>query len=261
MSMDWFDDGFDGDVKGGRSSSSKNAFRFFIKRGEEDKKVNLMFLDDVVNGHDFEVEGKDDPVTVCPPFKVKEHRYKANGHYNNWATCLATKGEPCPMCQAGDTPALTGFMTVIDYSRYTDRSGSEKRYSKKLYPVKTSHAMWKRLKHLREEAENMRGMRVKVCRLGQMSCPAGTDILKSKLCDIDDELDKIKQTGGFDEETMEYFSQPFNYLQELAPGSVEEYKHIVATSPTFASKGDQYNKGEFDDDGFDDFGDKGEIEF
>jgi hypothetical protein len=110
-----------------RQEAAQRTFRFRISQDDLDTEHQITFLDG-----DLDDEG----LLVIPTWF--EHTVKVAG---NWTNLVCTGGkEPCPICEAGNTPALVGGLTVIDHTPYTIKNGKNEgkviEKSRKLFVAK-----------------------------------------------------------------------------------------------------------------------------
>src|SRR5690606_12262234 len=77
---------------------------------------------------------------------VYEHNFQLGGSWKNWLSCLEPLGIPCPLCQwananNGQFARYKGaFFTIIDTSKFKDRSGKERVNERRLLVAKKDTA-------------------------------------------------------------------------------------------------------------------------
>lgn len=182
-----------------QEASDPRKYRFFMKKGNSTK---VIFLDDLL-------------------FPVKEHRYKANGHYNNWETCVRDIEGECPLCEADNRAYLALVTTIIDLTPYEKKDGTQVLASKKLMVVK--HGGAEKLLRRQKNLGTLVGKKFELFRSNDPKGEAtGTDIDYEK----DVELDALKQYApeGIDPEE---WLKPFDYKEIFAPKSVVELRKSI----------------------------------
>jgi hypothetical protein len=93
-----------------RQAESDTMWRFWMK-GNTDATIVFLDGDLITEGPQ---EGKLDVVTF------REHTTKHKGKWYN-VVCTEDAGDPCPLCEADDTPALVAPFTVIDTRKIEGR--------------------------------------------------------------------------------------------------------------------------------------------
>lgn len=95
-----------------RQSDSKNRVRrFWLQRGTE-RRVTFLDGDLDENGELLMTTGY-------------EHNLYMNGRWNNFFICTGNEDEPCPICEEGKVASYIAVFTVIDHTKFTDRTGKE----------------------------------------------------------------------------------------------------------------------------------------
>ena len=93
-----------------RKQEQGRLWRFRMPEGEERK---ITFLDGDID---------DDGMLDINMFY--EHTIRVNGTWENFVCTADTDtSQPCPICEAGNTPSLVGVMTVIDHSEHKIKKG------------------------------------------------------------------------------------------------------------------------------------------
>lgn len=180
------------------------------KRAANQDKVFRFWMPPKTSGHITFVDNPVHPSGFKLPFAYLEHNPFLNGSYKNWFTCPGE--DSCPLCKAGNRPALVAAYTIIDHSEWDDRSGKHHKDEVKLYIVKS-----KVLKVLRKAATkkgSLRGWFVEVSRTDDLSPNTG------------DQFDFEKQVE------LPTTIQPFDYPTILAPKSLDELSELVADLKT-----------------------------
>ena len=120
-------------------------FRFGIPKDELDKDYLITFLDG-----DLDEDGE-----FNPPL-WEEHTVPKNGGYENVVCTKQVEGS-CPICDAGDNPALCGALTVIVHTPYKIKKGKRQGETitdrRQLYVFKTTT-----LKQLQKQANKRGGL-------------------------------------------------------------------------------------------------------
>lgn len=154
--MSWYSTGEQADKKSAdeldrqqvaREEASKNRFyRFWMPAGAEQ---HITFVDAAVAAEGYDL-----------PFVFYEHQLKLNGDWKNWFTCL---GEGCPLCAAGDRPALVAAYTIIDHNEWKDKKGNVHKDELKLFMAKPAVNKMLR-KAASKKGGSLRGWRAEVVR-------------------------------------------------------------------------------------------------
>lgn len=193
------------------SNRNPKNFRFFVKKGNS---TNIILLDDLL-------------------FPVYEHRFKKDGHYNNFETCTKELEGECPLCESDNKPYLAMVTTIIDLTPYERKDGTKVEASKKLMVVKKGNAE----KYLRRQ-KNMGTLVGKKFNVYRSSDPkgeaTGTDLEYEK--DVDIEILKQFAPDGVDPNE---WLQPYDYKELFAPKSVAELRNIIGLSDPIGSEDSQ----------------------
>jgi hypothetical protein len=205
--------------------------RFWVPK---DGETTITFLDGKLNS-----DGLLDVVSY------HEHRVFANGHWRNFFPCTAAE-EPCPICEQDNQPTLVTVFSVLDHSKWKDRSGKVHRHERKLFVAKRDTV--KRLQKLASKRGGLAGWRVSVSRLGDRSPEVGTDFdfvekvnLKALAAELKLKPDDVRP---FDyDEVIPYFSA--DELRDAGFGG-----HVVGQQDTRALR--KQGKAQTTDDDDDD---------
>lgn len=188
------------------------------------------------------------------PITLYEHNPKINGEWKNWITCLTGIYEPvCCEKLGAKSKYYTGYWTVVDCTKWTDKKGNTHQYELKFFPGK--HKTVKRFE-MRTQTKPITGILWKSTRLDDKSPNVGDEF--EQLRDVDPvklfELANFKgknlkemyaKANSGDADTlkwlMRYFQvqkdeggklipklTPFNYEELLAPKSPAEVRSILA---------------------------------
>lgn len=195
-----------------REEAKKAREEGYIKRwwmpatpADEDG-AHLVFIDDLKHPEGFST-----------PFTYEEHNLHLNGHWRNWFTCLAGQkdddGKPivCPICASGDKPALVAAYTVMNKDSYPKKDGSTGNPDgNELCLFVCKSQVQKTLRRAAKKRKGLRGWQVELTRTSGEAPNTGDNF-------------------EFDEKvTLPKDVQPFNYLEILAPKTVEELEKILS---------------------------------
>jgi len=119
----WFDRGVNREKIQAEKAKSVKTFRFFLAKGEE---ARVVFMEE-------------------EPIAIAEHTIRfpspsGKTIYRHY-TCRRVIGGRCPLCEAGDEPRYTGFMSIIDLRGYEGKNGKVP-YTRKVFPMSTSVLEW-----------------------------------------------------------------------------------------------------------------------
>jgi len=165
--------GVDTDMKGDPSTGAGASLRYWMPKGSE---KNVIFLTD----------GNAAPV-------LWEHQIRLGGKWTNWCSCVRPLGVKCPVCDwadthSGDFRRYKGmYFTVIDTSKFTDKSGVERGNLKKLLCAKKDSAEILKRKYVScvERGDGLRGAMFKVYRANSdKSAAIGSDFEFIKMVDM-----------------------------------------------------------------------------
>jgi hypothetical protein len=196
------------------NSKNPKNYRFFMKKGTE---TSVVFIDDLL-------------------FVVNEHRFKKDGHYNNFETCVKDVEGECLICDADNRPYIAWVTTVIDLTPYTKKDGTEVTVSKKLMVVKQGGA--EKLLRRQKKMGTLKGKKFTLSRSSDPKGEAtGTDIEFDK--DVD--LDQLKQFApeGIDQDE---WITPFDYKELFKPKSIKELRQEMGISPPVGSDDDHFEQ-------------------
>lgn len=111
-----------------KQEAAGKAFRFRLPyKPGEDNETQLTFLD-----------GELDDDGILDIQYYREHTVKKDGY---WQNILCTDDEEgyCPICEKGENSSvLVGYLSVLDHTPYTTKSGDQITISKKLFVAKRS---------------------------------------------------------------------------------------------------------------------------
>jgi hypothetical protein len=108
--------------------------------------------------------------------QIMEHQVRANGRWDNFATC---PGPECPVCAAGDTPYLVAFWTIIDRTQYVGKD--DKTYKDQVRLFAAKQKVMEKLRRRSEEliaggyAKGLQGIVVQVFRGDDKTPGSGDD--------------------------------------------------------------------------------------
>ena len=126
-----------------REEHENRVYRFWMPKGKEQR---ITFLDGVLTK---------DGMMGQPVFY--EHNLFLNGTWKNWFICTRDE-EPCPLCMAGNKPAMVSPFTIVDHAEWTSkRDGKVHRNEIRLFIAKAAT-----LKKLERKADKLGGSLVGV---------------------------------------------------------------------------------------------------
>lgn len=195
---------------------------------EQTRKMWRFGLKEGMEGRITFVDGFLDPDGMVDYFQYYEHHLMLNGSWGHFYTCIKEM-EPCPICEANDSSALVGALTVIDHSEYTSKKGVTYKDMVRLFIAKPTTL--KQLQILGGKRGGLAGCTFDVVRSGDKSPGVGSmfdfiekqeiEVLKKKYSRVDPETKK----------SISFFV-PADYAKECAPLTVEEIHQQI---PTLAS--------------------------
>jgi len=188
-----------------RKAQSGKLWRFRMKAGETKK---VIFLDD------------------NPPI-IEEHQLKLDGKWGNFYTCLKNLGQTCPLCEAGDRPATTGFYTVIDRTEYTvqrgDNAGQKRADQLRVMAVKFKGL--KQFKKFSAKYKGLAGCEFEADRTSDKAASVGDMFVLEEKHDEDALLDIINAQR---QQPIEHLSAVLvNWEEYLAPRSAADLAKLV----------------------------------
>lgn len=190
------------------NSQNPRSWRFYMKKGTETK---IVFLDDLL-------------------FPIKEHRFQAGGSFNNFETCLQDIEGDCPLCDNSNKPYFAMASTIIDFTPFTRKDGTEVQASKRLIVVKSGGA--EKLLRRQKEHGTLIGKVFKMYRSHDQKGEAtGTDLELLK----DADMEKLKQFAPKDIDPEEWI-KPYDYEKLFAPKSPEELRQAIGVAPPVGSE-------------------------
>lgn len=109
------------------------------------------------------------------PFSFHEHNPKIDGSWRNWITCLQGVQDETPCCEilGQKSRYFTGYFTVVDLSKWTDKKGNSHQYEIKLVGAKMKTL--KKLARKKEQRGSLVGCIFKVTREDDKSPNVGDD--------------------------------------------------------------------------------------
>lgn len=110
------------------------------------------------------------------PFCFHEHNPKIGGNFKNWLTCLknvSEDGVPCCEILGDKSRYYTGYFTVVDLSKWTDKKGNVHQYEVKLVGAKLKTL--KKLERKKKDRGTLIGSIFKVTREDDKSPNVGDD--------------------------------------------------------------------------------------
>lgn len=170
-------------------------FRIPFKTGQ-DNETQITFLDGEL----------DENGILDIPF-AREHTVKKDG---NWQNIICTEDAEgyCPICAASEdsTPALVGYLSVLDHTEYTDKQGNQHSMTKRLFVAKRSTLQL--LTKMAEKRGGLTGITFDVSRTGDREPAVGNvfDFIQK------DDLEEMRQENGWKAEDI----VPLNYDEELS---------------------------------------------
>ena len=192
--MSWFKTGEEGIKEKKRLDKEaelrkeKYVPRFWLKKGE---KARVIFLDD---------EG----------FYCHVHQLNIGGSWDNYITCT-NEFKPCPLCEDGNRPTFVGHYSIIDLREYTKKDGTVVKYSKRIFPAKSS--VIQRLYDLKKKYGTLVGRMFEITRYDNDPNCGGS-------------VDYIGKVKGFETKFSKEERTPFDYKKVLAPPTDEELKQL-----------------------------------
>lgn len=195
-----------------------DPFRFWLKEGES---TNVVFLDD-------------------DPWAVREHNIKLDGKFGNTFTCLDEAGQKCPLCAAGDKPALTLFWTVMIHGEVSGKNGKVYKNPLRILAAKDATARmlkkWSAKKGgligLEFEVERSKGGQRKVAAVGDSWMPDEKHSEKAILKLLgDDQTLTVRTPDNLNGVLVQW-------ERYLAPKPAKELAKLVKTTEEAAHKDD-----------------------
>jgi len=188
-----------------------------IEKQKEEQKASYVPRFWLKEGTTTQVIFLDDNPPVFP-----EHQLKINGDWKNWFTCSTVIGENCSHCQADDKPAVTGFYTIVDCTRWEDKKKNVHVNEKKILAAKMTTL--KKLKRASQKAKarglanGLVGCKFEVCRTSQEAPNTGDDW--EFIEQVPEEvLRSIVAKGDI---------EPYDYDKLLKPKSLETMAEAIA---------------------------------
>jgi hypothetical protein len=244
---DWFVQGDEGFEKKEQIDQfnemrrTRNVRRFYLKHkpatnpetGAKANEARIVFLD------------------KAKPFFMWEHRVAPNGDWKNmqYMTCCKDHG-PCPICETGDRPTYTAYLSVIDTRKWPKRKPDPKTGAtitepqRMLFPAK-GVAMDKIKEIYEENKDSVRGLVVDVKRMGDKEPNCGREFtVKGRLSE-----EKLLEKFGAERilaPTKEYYKEKLALPTDDELRAVHIHVAVVAGSDKdLASDTDEYEE---DDD-------------
>lgn len=193
-----------------RQAQYGKAFRFRIPyEGNKTKEVVLTFLDGEL----------DEDGMLNIPY-VREHTLKVNGQ---WTNIICTEDEEgfCPICNDDDSPALVGYLTVLDHTPYKMKNGETREVTKKLLVAKK--ASLQVLTNQATKRKGLTGCTFEVQRTGDREPAIGNqyDFMQK------DSLEELAKENGWPEELIE----PLKYEDEVTYYTSAELLELGVGTP------------------------------
>ena len=199
-----------------RKNQVHMPFRFRVSPGEE---AEICILDESPNF-----------------FRYEHNLMGPDGKYNVFTGCTS-EFENCPVCETlGKDSTYTMYLTVIDFTTYTDSKGREVQWSRKLLPVKP--AQQKKFMRYHEKLGNLRGAVFKMIRDGERDPAIGNDI--EFLDEWVEEEDLATYNRSYKDregkQHTEDCSQPYDYDKLFPEQTSDELRRIVGGKPAAGSR-------------------------
>lgn len=215
----WARTGYDSNIP---AQHSNDLWRFYLPLKQS---AEITFLDDDTKPREFEYEGKTYKMEL--PLLFQEHQLLLNGSWKNWFTCL---GKDCPLCAAGEKASDIAVFTIIDHSEWkSNTSGRVYKDQMKLYVVKTNTMTYDLIKEISNDNGGLRGVRVRVKRLGENTSPnVGNNFKELEVYGPDDMVPYQHKVGDKDMEEAKLSDIVLpNYLELFAPKKKEEIAKVI----------------------------------
>lgn len=171
------------------------------------------------------------------PFCFHEHNPKIDGNWKNWTTCIrdvSDDGAPCCEILGANSRYFTGYFTVVDLSKWTDKKGNVHQYEIKLVGAKMKTL--KKLERKKTDRGSLVGCIYKVTREDDKSPNCGDDFEFVREAQLDKLFDVTNYKGkkladlfgkaGEDPTQMNILKKTFNLL-------VGDDQKPISKIPTF----------------------------
>lgn len=173
------------------------------------------------------------------PFGFWEHAVKLNGHWRNYFVCLARNGIEGNCVLDGiraQNLYYIGFLTVVDFSAWTNDRGETYQYDTKLYGAKLGSkdkpGILKKLRRLKERHAGLCGKIFDVYRTGGKSEAIGDEFNMVEAIDPREIHNYARGLGVDPGPKTEQTPQgknwvPFNYAEVFKPKSNAEIQKML----------------------------------
>lgn len=182
-------------------AKQRGARRFWVPN---DGESVITFLDGDLNEDGLLV-----PVTYW------EHRLNLNGSWRNYFPCTGGQ-DPCPLCEQDSPKSLVSLFTVLDHTRWKDRTGKTHSNERKLFVAKRDTI--KRLQKMATKRGGLTGWRVSIGRVGERAPEVGTDFDFIEHQDLDELAVELKLKPAD--------IQPFNYDEVIPYYTADELRDM-----------------------------------
>jgi hypothetical protein len=208
-----------------RKQEQGKMFRFWLKEGED---VRMTFVDGALNHEGF----------LTPP-RFYEHQMYLNGSWNNQFVCPEKtnpgSGDKCPLCEAGDRPAMVALFTVIDHREFKGKTDIVYRDTPKLLVAKSQ--TFELLNKIAMKRGGLAGCTFDVSRMGDKAASVGSMFDFVEKHDLDDLKKNLVRTYKDDkgvEKTVSVFVAA-DYEKEIIYRDAAELRAMGLGKPTTPS--------------------------
>lgn len=158
------------------------------------------------------------------PFRFWEHYYFKDDTWRNYEVCTFVSGK-CAFCEANLPKSYVGFLTIIDTTEWTDRSGKIRKCEKLLMPIKRDALLALKVK---KERYGLQHCLYSVMRLETERSLAAGDIFEfEKKVPLEQFIKEYLK--DFKAEEIEELVKPFNYTEIFQAKPYEIQLAIVSS--------------------------------
>lgn len=196
-----------------REKGDLKPFRLYLKAGDTKE---IVILDD----------------SLDDLFFTYEHNLKNNktGYWDIYTGCVK-EDQICPICESAERESYYALMlSVIDFTPYTDRKGTEHEFSRKLMCVKPGQ-IGKFLRFIKREG-SLRGAVFTLSRDGDSDPQIGNDIEFVEFIEEEALIEYEREwTDREGKVHVEQCSEVFDYDKLFPPATSEELAEVVGARP------------------------------
>lgn len=175
-----------------------------------------------------------------PEFFLYEHNTKftegkRRGRWGNHLICI-DEWANCPVCEEYGDPSYVMFLSVLDFTPYTDKNNVRHEYSRKLLAIKP--AQQKKFLRKYEKEGTLRGATFECSRDGDKDAAIGNDIEHTGWMDEEDletgYIKKFKDREG--NRKSENHGEPYDYEALFTEPTEEELQILMGREPQPGSR-------------------------